>query len=91
MRRADKKKNMERVNRLFEQRNLKESTFNWNGKYEGEEEVEEGMISLGDDIENIEEAEEIDEEVTNITTDISSKTQYFSDEDGERLLDKKER
>lgn len=80
MRRHDKKIHMERVNKLFEARNLKESAFNWNGKYENEEELEEGMMSLGDDIENV------DEEITNITTDVES-YQFFSDEDGERNTD----
>jgi len=56
MRRHDKKKHMERVNKLFEARNLKESAFSWDGKYENEEDLEEGMMSLGDDIENIEES-----------------------------------
>jgi hypothetical protein len=80
MRRHDKKIHMERVNKLFEARKLKESAFNWNGKYENEEELEEGMLSLGDDI------EDVDEEVTNITTDVES-SQFFSDEDGERNTD----
>ena len=96
MRRQDKAKNMERVNRLFEARSIKESAFNWNGKYEGEddihetdiveeEEVAEGTMSLGDDIEVVE------EEVTNITTDVSDETTFFNDADAERRMDKMER
>jgi len=130
MRRHDKARHIERVNILFEQRNLKESAFSWDGKYEGEEdlhedkyeelkdsldygpdndnrdsaepsdwdwaansehdkkkdmdkfskEIGEGMMSLGDDIENIE------EEITNITTDVEASI-FFSDEDGQRNTD----
>lgn len=72
MRRFDKKANMERVNKLFEQRTLKESGFSWDGKYENED-IEEG---LGDDMEIMEDEED------------DSKTQWFSYEDGERLTDR---
>jgi len=44
MRRHDKKIHMEKVNHLFEQRcNENRTNFNWNGKYENEDEVEEGI------------------------------------------------
>ena len=77
MRRRDKLANIARINKR-----MNESAFNWNGVYENEDDiheevegVEEGTMSLGDDI------EVVDEEITNITTDVSNETQFFSDED----------
>jgi len=84
MRRHDKKKNMENANKAFQKR-MNESAFSWDGKYENEEDVDEGTMSLGDDMEVVE------EEVTNVTTDINDKTQFFSDEDGKRRMDNMER
>jgi hypothetical protein len=80
MRRRDKLANITRINKR-----MNESAFSWDGKYENEEDLEEGTMSLGDDMEMI------PEEVTNVTTDISDKTQFFSDEDGERRMDNMER
>jgi hypothetical protein len=79
---------MERVNRLFEQRNLKESAFSWDGNYANENELEEAIDSepIGDFETPYEVVEDIDEEVTNITTDIKS-SQFFSDEDSKMLTD----
>jgi hypothetical protein len=85
MRRRDKLANITRINKR-----MNESAFSWDGKYENEEDLEEGTMSLGDDMEMMPE-EEITEEVTNVTTDISDKTQFFSDEDGERRMDNMER
>jgi hypothetical protein len=87
MRRHDKKIHMERVNKLFEQRNLKESAFSWDGKYANED-IEEGMgLPMDFEPELQEEGEEvIDEEVTNITTDVNS-SQFFSDEESDMIKD----
>jgi len=88
MRRHDKKKHMEKVNILFEARKLKESAFNWNGKYENEEEIEEGIF-LGNDMESTEYIDENEEEGCDCPlSEDENTTQWFSDEDGERLIDK---
>ena len=50
--------------------------------FNGNDDIEEGTMSLGDDFEVVE------EEITNITTDISDETQWFSQVDGERAIDK---
>jgi hypothetical protein len=87
MRRHDKKIHMERVNKLFEARKLKESAFSWDGKYENEDDLEEGMMSLGNDIE---ETPTVEEEITNITTDVEA-YQFFSTVDADRRMDNLER
>jgi hypothetical protein len=85
MRRQDKKIAMKKANLLFEQRCNENSTaFNWNGEYANED-TNEGTVSFGGDIE----ITEVDEEVVNEfeTTDVEN-SQFFSDEDGDRLTDK---
>ena len=52
------------------------------------EKLDEKTIMLGNDIEYVDENSEIEEEVTNITTDINDKTQFFSNTDAERRMDK---
>lgn len=77
MRRHDKKIWIEQSNKKFQQR-CNESKFNWDGQYANEE-VEESF-TMGNDIETTD--EDIDE-----TTDVEA-SQWFSDEDGERITDK---
>ena len=93
MRRHDKKNHIAKANLLFEQR-CNEERFSWDGTYANEvneddlkeEEIDEIVVGLGDDLEYVDEdcGCPLDQPEP---TDVK-KSQWFSDVDGERIIDK---
>lgn len=83
MRRRDKLKNIQEINKK-----INESAFTWNGTYE-DEKTNEATMALGNDLETLDEKEDDCgcELTESEPTDVKS-SQWFSDEDGERLTDK---
>lgn len=82
MRRFDKKYHIEKLNKR-----LNENKFSWDGQYE-DEKIDEMTIGLGNDLEFVDDEVEESCGCELKKESLEDEIQWFSDEEGERLIDK---